>query len=65
MSDELEGLLWVEPKVKKAESPEERVEEALRKALEATTPERPGAPWEIEEKRSEPGFRIPEYSEER
>lgn len=51
MSDALEKNLWVgKPKVKKAEDPEVRVEEALAKALEATTPEHPGTPWEKQEK---------------
>lgn len=57
MSDQLSRILWVEPKVKPA-PPEMRVEEALQKALDNTTPERPGVPWEEAEveERSEGGY---------
>jgi len=65
MSDALEKMLWIEPssKSKKAEDPDERVEEALRKALEATTPDHPGTPWdkqELEPSDDRRGYRIPE-----
>ena len=51
MTDELEKNLWFQPtKIKKAELPEDRVEEALQKALDATTPDHPGTPWDKEER---------------
>jgi len=45
LSDELSKVLWVEPKAKPA-PPETRVEDALQRALDATTPARPGVPWD-------------------
>jgi len=62
VSDELEQILseGFAPHPKKADSPEKRVEEALQRALDATTPEHAGAPWEVERERDDgPGIRIP------
>lgn len=39
--------LWVQPKRRRTS--DDPVEEALRKALEATTPEHAGTPWDGEE----------------
>ena len=64
MTDELERALWIESPPRKADTPEKRVEEALQKALDATTPECAGAPWEVEEKEQHDGIRIPESGEE-
>ncbi len=51
MSDELSNALWVEPKRNRSGyKPEDRVETALQRALDNTTPERPGAPWDEEDK---------------
>lgn len=52
-------MLWIDvPKPKVA--PEDRVEKALQRALDSTTPERPGVPWEEEkENRNERGYLIP------
>jgi len=50
MADELEKNLWVNTKKAKSDDPDERVREALQKALDATTPEKPGTPWEKQEK---------------
>jgi hypothetical protein len=58
MSDILVDLLWVEPKTNPP-SPEDRVEEALRKALASTTPERPGVPWDEQPKRREGSYIVP------
>ena len=65
MSDALEKRLWVdqEPAANKAKDPDDRVVEALEKALEATTPSHAGAPWDIQEKEPSGGRnqgRIPE-----
>jgi hypothetical protein len=64
MSDSLERALWVQrSQSKKAEDPDERVREALAKALEATTPEHPGAPWDKEDEVSSDdrrGWHIPQ-----
>lgn len=49
MSDRLHKRLTVDIEAKKPETYEERMEEALRRALETTTIHRPGVPWEYEE----------------
>lgn len=67
MSDRLEKILsdGFAPHPKKEDSPEKRVEEALQRALDATTPEHAGAPWEIEKERNDrPGIRIPDDTSE-
>jgi hypothetical protein len=46
-ADKLSDALWVDP-VKKPEKSEDRLAEALQKALDRTTPERAGAPWDGE-----------------
>ena len=51
MSDKLASALWVDLK-KSPSSLEDRVVEALKRALDNTTPERPGVPWEGEEENS-------------
>lgn len=61
-ADKLSEMLWVDlPKPKAA--PEDRVAQALQKALDSTTPERPGVPWDGEEHggrdRRGLGIRIP------
>jgi hypothetical protein len=51
------------PAPSKTEDHDELMEDALEKALKATTPERPGCPWdEVEEEheRREPGFWVSE-----
>lgn len=60
MSDKLSEVLWVEPKVKPA-APESRVEDALQRALDNTTPESPGVPWEEDKKEdtTEGGYIVP------
>ena len=51
MSDELSKALWVELD-KAPSSPEDKVAQALQRALDNTTPDRPGVPWEGEEEKS-------------
>ena len=58
MSDALSDKLWVDLKPAR-KAPEDRVEEALQRALDNTTPERPGVPWEGREERVERGYYIP------
>lgn len=65
MSDTLSEMLqrpanW---KPRKEEDPDKRLENALERALKATTPERPGCPWdslEEDNERREPGYWLPE-----
>lgn len=55
-SDELSRVLWpgdLHLKKDKSDTPEEKVEQALQKALDATTPDRAGAPWDAEEGKDE------------
>ena len=59
MSDSLSKALWVDLP-KPIVSPKDRVERALQKALDATTPERPGVPWDEKlEEKTERGYWIP------
>ena len=65
LSDKLSAILQqlAEHKPSKSEDPDQRVVDALERALKATTPERPGCPWdELEEdhERRDPGFWLPE-----
>jgi hypothetical protein len=53
MSDKLSDALWVEPKKREPEEFEDRLAESLQKALDKTTPERAGAPWDGEDKQDE------------
>ena len=61
MSDALSKQLWVDTKPKTPDTPDHRVEQALQKALDATTPDRPGVPWDedVSERRRDPGYVIP------
>ena len=65
MSDRLAALLRdaAPNKPLKSEDPDQRVIDALAKALEFTTPERPGCPWDESEEEIEqrsPGYWLPE-----
>ena len=67
MSDALARKLRepLDQQPRKSEDPDQRVIDALERALKATTPSRPGCPWdEIEEdnEQRKPGFWIPEGS---
>ena len=63
LSNKLSEIHSSMPKPEK--SSDELLVEALEKALESTTPERPGCPWDGREKdeRRERGIWIPESSE--
>jgi len=66
-TDELEKILAseIEPLSKKEESSAKRVEKALQRALDDTTPERAGSPWGAKQRRryDRGGIRIPEDTE--
>ena len=54
MLDRLAAILWPEGinvKKRSDDSPEEKVEASLKKALAATTPEHAGCPWDGQEER--------------
>jgi hypothetical protein len=64
MSDSISSKLWFKASsTKAAVSPEDRVERALEKALDNTTAEYAGTPWdskEPERKNERRGYYIPE-----
>ena len=65
MSDKLSSLLQSVNNLNfnKKEDPDQKLINALDKALKCTTPERPGCPWDIDEEENEqrrPGYWIPE-----
>jgi len=64
MSDNLSHILqsvgdWTPSR---KEDPDQRIIDALDRALQATTPERPGCPWDEQEKKQEnsSGYWLPE-----
>lgn len=62
MSDSLVEKLWIEHKPRKSDDPDERVRQALKKALDNTTPEHAGSPWDKEEEElneSRRGWHLP------
>lgn len=65
MSDKLSNLLYSTQNLipTKKEDPDQKLINALEKALKATTPERAGCPWDIDEEEDEqrsPGYWFPE-----